>query len=170
MTDNSESIPANNPSLAQAGPGSHSNLEAHHANYTRTSRELSVRNKAALFDALAAAGITVVVVTFDGGSDEGQIESIEAKHADEALEFPDQQIELQHAVMDATRQTRINALAHSFPEAITDLVYVYLGQVQEGWEDGEGAYGDFTFDVENRTITLDFNERFIDSENSTYEF
>jgi hypothetical protein len=36
-------------------------------------------NKAALFDALASAGITTVVVQFDGCGDSGQVESIEAR-------------------------------------------------------------------------------------------
>ena len=29
----------------------------------------------------------------------------------------------------------------------------------DGWENSDGAYGDFTFDVAERTITLDYNER-----------
>ena len=35
-----------------------------------------------MFDALAAAGITLIVVTFDGYGDSGQIENIEAKAGD----------------------------------------------------------------------------------------
>jgi hypothetical protein len=61
-------------------------------------------------------------------------------------------------------------LTETLPEAVEALVYEFLSQVQEGWENGEGAYGDVTFDVQTRAVTLDFNERFIDSENSKYEF
>ena len=41
--------------------------------------ELLPANKTTLFDALAAANITIVVVTFDGYGDSGQIENIEVK-------------------------------------------------------------------------------------------
>lgn len=41
--------------------------------------EATVKNKATVMDALAAAGITSVEVEFDGHGDDGQIESIEAR-------------------------------------------------------------------------------------------
>jgi hypothetical protein len=146
------------------------NLQAQFATYTRTCVELLSKNKETLFEALAAAGITAAIVFFDGSGDEGQIESIEAKNGDEPVEFPERKIEFAHAVMDQLNQTTLTVQAETFHEAITWLVYAYLGQVQQGWDTGEGAYGYFRFDVAARTISLDFNERFIDSENSTYEF
>ncbi|HEY9213030.1 MAG TPA: hypothetical protein VIQ29_09265, partial [Ancylobacter sp.] len=36
--------------------------------------------------------------------------------------------------------------------------------------DGDGAYGDFTFDVEQRSISLDYNERYSATENYVHEF
>jgi hypothetical protein len=39
-----------------------------------------------------------------------------------------------------------------------------------GWENNEGAYGEFTFDVAQRTITLDYNERVETSEYSQHMF
>ncbi|MEK8121629.1 DUF6878 family protein [Methylocystis sp. IM4] len=50
------------------------------------------------------------------------------------------------------------------------MVYRFLERSHSGWEDGEGAYGEFTFDVSARAITLDYNERFIDSLNSQHNF
>ncbi len=52
--------------------------EKERENTSRTD-ELLPTNKTALFDALATANITAVVVTFDGYGDSGQIENIEAK-------------------------------------------------------------------------------------------
>jgi hypothetical protein len=40
--------------------------------------EAKVLNKAVVFDALAAAGITRITTTFDGEGDEGQLSGIEA--------------------------------------------------------------------------------------------
>lgn len=45
-------------------------------------------NKARLFVVLASAGITRVIVTFDGGGDSGQIEDIAPFRADEQVEMP----------------------------------------------------------------------------------
>ena len=42
-------------------------------------KEAVVRNKASIMDALAATGVTSVILAFDGNSDDGQIESFEAR-------------------------------------------------------------------------------------------
>ena len=55
-------------------------------------------------------------------------------------------------------------------EAIETLVYDFLRQVHSGWEINDGAYGEFTFDVAERTIKLDYNERYTSSENFSHEF
>ncbi len=50
-----------------------SDWEIKRAAQDRLHDALQPGNKAALFDALAAAGVTLVVVTFDGYGDSGQI-------------------------------------------------------------------------------------------------
>src|SRR3546814_20057226 len=45
-------------------------------------------NKTALFDVLAAAAVTTVVVSFDGYGDSGQIERVEARAGDDVAELP----------------------------------------------------------------------------------
>ena len=114
-------------------------------------------NKNAVFDALAAAGIATVNVTFDGEGDEGQIDNI---MADGSPNIPQVQIELQQTAggtgkLDSTQST----LRH----AIETLCYDYLSQEQGGWENNDGAYGEFIFNVTQRSIELEFNARFSDS-------
>jgi hypothetical protein len=78
-------------------------------NYRDRANELLLGNKAVLFDALAAAGITTVVVSFDGYGDSGQIEEIEVKIGDELGELPDERIEILDPVWgspDIERQTQ----------------------------------------------------------------
>ena len=58
----------------------------------------------------------------------------------------------------------------SIHDAIEALVYSFLGQTHDGWENSDGAYGDFTFDVADRTITLDYNERRMESDYSQHVF
>ncbi len=59
--------------------------------------DLLPENKTALFDALAAGNI-IVVVTFDGYGDSGQIENIEAKAGDDIVTLPPSIIEIARPV------------------------------------------------------------------------
>lgn len=125
-------------------------------------------NKTALFDRLAASGITQVIVSFDGCGDSGQIESIEARDASGAvIELPSAQISITLAVWGhAEPETRSMSLA----EAIEHLTYDALSETHGGWENNDGAYGEFVFDVAEWTITLDYNERYTATESYTHEF
>ena len=46
----------------------------------------------------------------------------------------------------------------------------FSSETHDGWENSDGAYGDFTFDVAERTITLDYNERHMESDYSQHVF
>ena len=77
--------------------------------YNRIVSELLLANKAALFDALAASGITTVLVNFDGCGDSGQIEMIEARTGDDDCALPAVEVEIASANWGSTtidRQTR----------------------------------------------------------------
>ena len=124
-------------------------------------------NKTALFDALTIAGIACVVVSFDGYGDSGQIESVEAKAGDEIVPLPTTAIAIAAALWgQAEPETRSMTL----DEAVEHLAYDFLEETHSGWEDGDGAYGDFTFDVAKRSIMLDYNDRYTASENHQHEF
>lgn len=125
-------------------------------------------NKAALLEALAQVGITTVLVEFDGYNDSGQIQDISA-HAgpDLAVRLPKGSVEIakvEYGGLDILRRTL------SVKEAIEHLVYNLLEETHGGWENNEGAYGDFLFDVAARTITLNYNERIETSEYTQHVF
>jgi hypothetical protein len=135
--------------------------------YARIASEVLVANKTALFDALAAAGITTVIVNFDGCGDSGQIEMIEARAGDGNHPLPAVEIEIASAQWgSATIDRRFRPVG----EAIETVVYDVLSQTHGGWENNDGSYGDFTFDVTERTITLDYNERHMESDYSQHVF
>jgi hypothetical protein len=136
------------------------------AAYDRLNAELLPRNKAALFDALAVASVTAVVVSFDGYEDEGQIQNIEVKAGEQIAAMPAEHTELARAVWDKTVPERSTV---SITDAIEHFVYLLLEKTHCGWENNDGAYGDFRFDVAGRTITLDYNERYT-SEYSQHVF
>ena len=141
--------------------------ETKRAEHERRDAELRAVNKTAVFDALAAAGITIVVVAFDGYGDSGQIENVEAKAGDEIVALPSGQVEIASAVWD---QAEPESTATTVHDAIELLVFDFLGMTHDGWENSDGAYGDFTFDIAERTITLDYNERYMQSEYSQHVF
>ena len=124
-------------------------------------------NKAALFDALAQAGITSVEVIFDGYGDSGQIEDITAKAGDKGVALPAVNVEVARADWGSPDVVR---MAHPLPQAIEQLAYNFLRETHAGWENNEGAYGDFLFDVADRTITLNYNERIETSEYTQHVF
>jgi len=133
----------------------------------RLEAELQPGNKAAVFDALATAGVTHVLVNFDGYGDSGQIEHIEFKAGDTVVAPPQAQIEIARARWGQDEPERS---ATSIADAIEQLVYDLLNGAYGGWEDNEGAFGEFLFDVAARTITLDYNERYIESANHQQVF
>jgi hypothetical protein len=124
-------------------------------------------NKPIVFDALAAAGVTLVEVEFDGEGDSGQIEGIFAYAGDAGAELPESSLTLHQAAQNKGDPRTTTVSIH---DAIETLCYDYLSQTHGGWENNDGAYGIFRFDVQERSIRLDFNERFTDSTHHSHDF
>ena len=125
-------------------------------------------NKAALFAALEDAGIHTVVVVFDGCGDSGQMENAAGfDAASESVEIPATAIEMRSVEFESGE---ITAASAGLREAIETMAYELLEQTHGGWEDGDGAHGEFTFSVAEQSIDLDFNERFTESTNYQHEF
>lgn len=135
--------------------------------HDRLAAQVVPGNKTALFDALAAAGIAVVVVVFDGYGDSGQIEDIKASNGDLDIALPPDMVEIAVADWGADEPRRIAA---SVRDAIERLAYAFLGETHAGWENNDGAYGEFIFSVADRTISLDYNERVMTSENHGHQW
>jgi hypothetical protein len=136
--------------------------------FERLCESVRLENKVALFDAFADADIGTVIVEFDGYGDSGQIQDVTAYVArDVVLKLPSRTIEIAHVQsgsLDIVRETL------SVRDAIEHLAYDVLEETHGCWEDNLGAYGDFVFDVAARTITLNYNERFEDSEYTQHVF
>ena len=125
-------------------------------------------NKSALFDALAAAEIQTVVIAFDGSGDSGQLENMTGMNAENVeAPLPDEQIEMREVQFDGPS---ILLVKRTVRDVLETLAYEFLEQTHQGWENGDGAHGEFTFDVITRSIMLDYNERFTDSTNYQHEF
>lgn len=124
-------------------------------------------NKAAVFDALAAANITSVIVEFDGEGDSGGIEHISAICRDTNTEMPTISVPC-HQVCSGDDAPVLTE--QTLREALENLCYACLDQDNGGWENNDGAFGTFTFNVASRTIELEFNGRYSDVCTRNYEF
>jgi hypothetical protein len=140
---------------------------AHHAALIATADAVNAANKRALFTALAGAGIATLVVTYDGYGDEGTLEAPEAFDAHRAsVEVPGVEIEIQSTDCDA-----LTVLTHRQPlaDALETVAYDMLEQRHSGWENNDGASGEFTFDVVQQSIHLLHRAHYIAHDISEYE-
>ena len=125
-------------------------------------------NKAAIFGALDAAGIARAVVPFDGSCDDGALEgalAYDAARAERALPA----VPVALAPVD-TWTAETTAGERPLPEALADLAWALLERTHGGWEDGDGAHGEVAFDAADRSIRLEVNVRFTDSDLHEHTF
>jgi hypothetical protein len=124
-------------------------------------------NKAVVFDALSKAGITHVRVGFDGEGDQGQMGRASAQCRGDDVPFPAVTLRLRSAEFGCSD---FNFSDLNLQEAVEHLCYGYLEDGHCGWEINEGSFGEFTFDVTTRTITLDFYGRLVDADYSNHTY
>jgi hypothetical protein len=135
--------------------------------YQEALKKANERSKAAVFDALSGAGVDSVTITFDGEGDSGQIEEVTAYRNRQVIALPGTTVAFHSVSWDCKA---IHSAASPLAQALENLCYNYLSEAHGGWENDDGAYGEFTFDVAAREIELDFNARFIDSTNYSHTF
>jgi hypothetical protein len=128
---------------------------------------LSQANKGAVFDLLAAANITRVLVEFDGEGDSGQINTLTAFRGDERADLPATMVSVQNVAWGDANPV---AMQSTLGSAIETLCYDYLEETHGGWENNEGGFGEFHLDVAARTVELEFNGRFTETFTSNHTF
>ena len=135
-----------------------------YARHDKLLAEANEKNKTALFQMLAGTTITRIHVSFDGEGDSGQINNITAYAGDTKIQMPSQELEVHCAHWGShTLQTTVKPL----DTAVEDLCYDFLSHEHDGWENNDGAFGEFEIDVATRSVKLEFNARFTDY--STHE-
>jgi hypothetical protein len=137
------------------------------ARHADARRELGKINKAAIFDALAALDITEVLVEFDGEGDSGQIEMLTFVRNGEPVPMPEATVTLQQASFGSTESVISEC---SLRDGIDTLCYDFLEDEHGGWENNDGAFGEFRLDVAKRTVELEFHGRFTDVSTSHHSF
>lgn len=142
MTDNDKPAPPQIDLGAAA-----SQFFAEQATYQQQMEALRPANKQALFDALVAAGIDLVTATFDGCGDSGQIEDVTAQRGEAVVELPSGEITISTMIWGSGV---VNISTMTVAAAVEQLAYDFLSETHGGWENNDGAFGEFTFDVAQR--------------------
>lgn len=130
--------------------------------------KVSDGNKEILFDLLGSHGVKVVTVTFDGGGDSGQIEEVDVPRKVAS-------IVVEGAKVSNGKTWSPDGYKESYKhdptvrELIESLCYSALETMYGGWENNDGAFGEFRFLVKDRVVAFDFNQRYTDSELHEHE-
>ena len=73
-----------------------------------------------------------------------------------AVEFPATEIEYAAITWD---DPEVEMRQLSLEDVVEQLAFDFLSDTHGGWENNDGAYGEFCFDAAARCIHLEFNER-----------
>lgn len=124
-----------------------------------------------IFDILTENEVSKFTVSFDGSGDSGQIEDISSEVPNKVLHKEVQGVRIPNGTRYSQGKPEIIwEEAKTVEDVIQSVCYQVLEQVCGGWEIDDGSYGEFTFDVKNRKVSLDFNERISDVRSSEYSF
>ena len=127
---------------------------------------------AAVCAAAVLNGINTIVVTYDGCGDEGQIHSIVLQGpADEDGTAPELAMpEMPCASWSVPFRGDAFEVDTTFAQAIDDLGLEMLAQKHNGWENGDGAFGELTIDIAARKAVLEHSVRITETECFTHEW
>lgn len=124
-------------------------------------------NKEIAFDILGSKKIGAVTVEFEGSGDSGQLEPSDLP--DKIKKFVVKGSRVSQGTVwgpgGSTERWKDNC---TLEEVIQSVCYDVLEDVQPGWEISEGSFGRFTFNVEERSVTLEFNQRIVETEYHEY--
>ncbi len=126
-------------------------------------REEQLSYKQAVLDLLCAANIAKVLIYYDGGGDNGQIESVMLLDAD------GQKLADRPLSNPVPRFSETLLLKHTLEGALEAYAWTLLAIHHDGFEDNDGGYGTIIIEVLNERVTIAHNARVMDILSSTTE-
>jgi hypothetical protein len=124
-------------------------------------------NKQILLHALSGAGITHILVCFNGNDGFRDIVSFEARAGTVLVDLPLTPVDIIHLLPEPADPASMTV---PLPKAIQILTFGLLDECHDGWHRDYGAYGDLTIDVAAQHIHLTYDERWMTSERSEHQF
>lgn len=130
-------------------------------------------NRTAIFDALAACGATYATITYDGSGDSGQMNEVDCDgNGFDKVRIQFERAETAYSLAESGRfepQTKNEMVEITLSAAIEEFCWDVLEEKHGGWENDEGADGNFHFDVEGRSVSFEHNEFYTSTNTSHYE-
>jgi hypothetical protein len=135
----------------------------------------SAINRATVMEKLKELGVGSVTVNYDGCGDSGQIEDVTFYSASDPVRV------MEESELREARVSWHSSHTHVWPqpppsvrdmaltEAIEGLCYYFLEIHHGGWENNDGAEGEFEFDVAEGTLTLTHRERIMDFDSTVID-
>ena len=134
-------------------------------------------NSKLLFDTLQETRVASIEVNFDGCGDSGQINHIVYEdHRGKEVSEPKLVVkgsftDKHHDWDDKQKKfVEVGGGEGKVRDIVEQVCYDKLEASHGGWEINEGSYGTFVFDVLNRKVNLEFNERIEEVRSSEESF
>ena len=118
--------------------------------YYRRSLESVKKRLPQVASELTGAGLARVLVQYDGCGDSGQIEDIECRRADGSLVT----LGIQGGITE---------------QSLKELFYDLLEVRHPGWENGDGACGEFVWELATDSLHHTHHDRFTDYDTTEHE-
>lgn len=128
-----------------------------------------------LFAACAHLKIKKIEVLFDGEGDSGQIEETnfyneKSEEVHPVVDLGECVVVVGHRLVDSGWEDVTKTTKLTLEEAAEQIAYDMLEERHAGWENNEGAYGTIHFDIDERKVRCEFNERIVEADYSEEEF
>ena len=129
-------------------------------------------NKSILFAALRSGGVKNATLTFQGGGDEGHIESV-SYETEPGREFDDSVTVAVHAIRGVFENGQwdhtITLVEIPFESALEEFAWTVHQRLHADWHDGEGGSAEMFFTVGPDgvdSIVVDHNDNYVESVNT----
>lgn len=128
-----------------------------------------------LFAACAHLKIKKIEVIFDGAGDSGQIESVtfyneKSEEVDPVVDLGECVVVVGRRFVNSGWEDVIETKKFTLEEAAEQIAYDVLEQKYGGWEINEGSFGTIHFDIDERKVRCEFNQRAVETEYSEHKF
>lgn len=110
-----------------------------------------------LFNEMSREGVKEFTVPFDGSGDSGSVNQPDLDDKILGKMIPNFSL-CTGTFWNGTKNVETYNEKVFIEDLIIDICYKLLASYWPGWEINEGSYGTFTFDVDERKVSLEFHE------------
>lgn len=132
-------------------------------------RQRMAKNKDAILLAMKAAGITLIVVTYEGEGDEGSPTELAIEPEGADLSLATLTIAIQSSQWDEVTRAwswHDSEVSMMLDEAVSAFVDDVIETHHRGFEDGEGGGGELRFDAAAMSVTYDNFDNVVEREHA----